>query len=165
MSSETLETTCPRHHSRGFTIVELAIVIFFIILIFGIAVTFFVMSVRTATYIRQRSDVTYSAEEAIERMIDEIRGNSELLLAEPESISFRLKGETISYSFDPETNTIFRNQRPHVRGVELFLLQYLDEDGIETSILADVQRVVVTVKGQSGSEELDISTTVGFRTR
>jgi len=146
-------------------VVELAIVIFFLLVVFGIAVTFFIMSVRTATYMRQRSDVTYSAEEAVERMIDEIRGNTELLLAEPESISFILKGERITYSFDPETKTILRNLQPRVRGVELFSLQYLDKNGVETSVPSDVQRVAVTVKGQSGSEELDISTTVTFRTR
>lgn len=149
----------------GFTLVEAIFAIVLLLLVFAVASAFFILTSRSTTYMENRNRATYSAEQGMEKLVDELRGNSGLLLMEENAVSFLLEGAPVIYTFDEGARLLRRNAQPFVAGVESFHLTYQDASGAETNNPLDVRRVVIDIVALSRGERLPLTSTVVFRTR
>jgi len=143
----------------------MVIVLFVLVIIFAVAGAFFLTSGRTMSFMQTRNQATFSAQEGIERMLDEMRGNSQLTSIAPTGVKFILKGEAVVYEYDPGTRTLKRNEQIYAPEIEAFDLRYLDESGSETGVIANIRQVELSVTAKSRNESLDFITVVSFRTR
>lgn len=147
----------------GFTVIEIAIALACFSLIVVLMGNLFAESFGTTRVVANQNMANYSAQEAVERMVDEIRGCTGITTGTATSITFSLGGSSITYTYSPSMSRISRNSTTYMTGVSSFALTYYDQTGAVTTTMGNVFKVGIAVTGTRGPIHININTSVQLR--
>jgi prepilin-type N-terminal cleavage/methylation domain-containing protein len=157
-------------HSKGFTLVELIIVIVIISIIAGIAAMIILQGVRAYSDEKQRSNIHYQTRFAVERMEREMRLIRSRTAADiptmtatsiiftnirGEQLGFRLNGGNLERTQDNGATWMLL-----ANGVTALNFTYLQQSGAVAATAATLWYVMVDMTDQQGTEAISIRTRV-----
>jgi prepilin-type N-terminal cleavage/methylation domain-containing protein len=152
---------------RGFTLVELVVVIVIIGVIAGIAAMIIMQGVRLHSDERARSNVHHQARIAVERMAREIRlirSRSDLTTMTNTNLRFfDISGNAVGFQWmNPDLNRWDgATDAVLATGITAFGFNYYQQDGIAAALAAaDVWFVEINLSAQVGGETVQMRTRV-----
>ena len=163
--------------NRGFSLVELVIVIAVVGILAGSFVAYVEQSVNMFETVDNRKEITMEARQAMLRIIREvrqIRDNTSIVSANANGISFFGVADslyTLTYSGTPGTNLMFQRgavSAAIATGVDSLSIQYFKSDGtaavpVVSPGVTDVHRVSVYLRLASGGDKVSFSTETFLR--
>jgi prepilin-type N-terminal cleavage/methylation domain-containing protein len=157
--------------SKGFTLIEMVIVIVLVGILATIAATIIMQGVRAYSDEQSRSDAHYQARLAVERMSREIRlirGNADISVMNGtllrftdingSQMGFRLNGGNIERTEDNAVS--WQMLATNITGTGGNIFTYLDNNGATTAAPASLWLVQIQFIATQGTESIDMRTTV-----
>lgn len=149
----------------GFTLIEMTIALACFSLIVVLMGNLFAESFSTTHTVANQNMANYSAQEAVERMVDEIRGCNGITTGTATGVTFTLGTSTITYAYDAAHQKVLRNNSVYITGITSFALTYHDVTGAVTAVMGNVFTVGIAVTGTKGPVHIDISTSAQCRNK
>ncbi|MFO7900425.1 MAG: prepilin-type N-terminal cleavage/methylation domain-containing protein [Planctomycetota bacterium] len=131
---------------RGYTLIELAVVLAVMGIVAGLGTGLVVAGARAYRASRSRSDAYAEADYALRRLAAELRGlpsAAEIEAIDADAITFRRGG--VARTFERSGSTLLRDGQPLARGVTGFDLTYYGADGSVVSEPSQVCRIAAAV--------------------
>jgi len=150
---------------RGFTIIELTVVVFVVGVLVVVVASLLIEAINTSAYVRRRNEVNYSLQQGVERMVDGLRANDEVTEAGDDYITVVEDGAKVSYYFDSGSGKLYRDEEVLAEDVSAVKLVYYDADGAETVDEASIRSMDVIIYGEVQGEDWIIRSNVSFRRR
>lgn len=148
---------------HGITLVEVLLAVGILGIIFMTGAALYVQSGETTVLVKDRSDVLFEAQEAIERMVDEVRNCDALTSKALESFTLTNKGVSTTYSFDGESGSIMRNDVAYAVGIGDFDVEYFDIDDNSAATADQVVRVEISIVASIEGTNKEINSSVIIR--
>jgi len=149
----------------GFTLVEAIIAASIIGIIMITVAALYVQTGETTAMVAYRSEATFEAQEAVERMIDTVRNSDELTVIESDSFEILMGPDTIKFSYDAESGDILRNGEAYASNITDFTVSYFDIDGEPVVLPEDVSRMDISITATQDDAVKTVQTSVTMRRR
>jgi len=149
----------------GFTLVEAIIAASIIGIIMITVAALYVQTGETTAMVAYRSEATFEAQEAVERMIDTVRNSDELTVIESDSFEILMGPDTIKFSYDAENGDILRNGEAYASNITDFTVSYFDIDGEPVVLPEDVSRMDISITATQDDAVKTVQTSVTMRRR
>ena len=118
-----------KNKKAGFTLVEAMIATGIVLMLtIGIA-SLYAQSIETTMLIRNRSGANFSVQEAVERLVDEVRNSDGFTEIQDDAFTINMRGSSVRYSYNSELKQIRRNNTPYVSNVTAFTPTYFTSSG------------------------------------
>ena len=150
---------------NGFTVIEVLIAIVITSIILLTVVSLYVQSGQTTMVVRDRSTATFGAQEAVERLVDEVRRSDYFESIGAESFAIVLGSDKAEYIFDKTNGTISKNSIQYASGITDFELAYYDIRGNAVTAPANAERMTISITVTERDVEKTIETSVIMRRR
>ncbi len=147
----------------GFTVIEALIAVVISSIIMLVATALYVQSGQTTMIVKDRSTATYAVQEAIERLVDDVRNSDGFEDVSGESFVIVTKGDKAEYVFDKNKGTIQKNGAVYSSGLTDFSISYLTLRGAETTIATQAARMTLSVAVTENDVTKIIDTSVIIR--
>ncbi|MCD6118229.1 prepilin-type N-terminal cleavage/methylation domain-containing protein [bacterium] len=154
-----------RFNRMGFTLVEAIIAASIIGIIMITVAALYVQTGETTAMVAYRSEATFEAQEAVERMIDTVRNSDELTVIESDSFEILMGPDTIKFSYDAENGDILRNGEAYASNITDFTVSYFDIDGEPVVLPEDVSRMDISITATQDDAVKTVQTSVTMRRR
>ena len=169
----TPHSTFRNPHSKGFTLIEMVIVIVLVGILATIAATIIMQGIRAYSDEQYRSDAHYQARFAMERMAREIREIRSNTAADIPAMTgtalqyndinglqmgFRLNAGNIERTED--NGATWQTLAINITGPGGTIFTYLDNTGAVTAAPASLWLVQIQFTATQGTESIDMQTTV-----
>ena len=160
-------------HAKGFTLIEMVIVIVLVGILATIAATIIMQGIRAYSDEQYRSDAHYQARFAMERMAREIRESRSNTAADIPAMTgttlryndingvqmgFRLNAGNIERTED--NGATWQTLAVNITGPGGNIFTYLDKTGAVTAAAASLWLVQIQFTATQGTESIDMQTTV-----
>lgn len=155
----------PSTNSYGLSLIEVLIASAIIGIIMMVIASQYVHSIRTTAMVNDRTEATYSTQQAVERMVDDVRNSDGLTEMGDTSFTIvdSIGGNTIVYSYVEGSKELRKDNEAYVSGISAFTVTYLDKSGAVTLVPAEVVKIVFDITASDGDASHDISTSVIVR--
>ncbi len=151
----------------GFTIIEMIIALFILVIVFFIVSYAFLTTAKTDMSLNRRSDIALSLQDAVERSVDEIRVSEDILTADTDNVAVVIHGSPVEFVYDNNTKELLRRDDSGTktigRNVQSLSFEYLDANGNVTATLADIRRINIEIQAQLRQELWELNTSVMLR--
>lgn len=136
---------------RGITLVELLIALAILLILLAIGYNFFSVGLKSFSGQREQVDNQMKARQVLREISAELRKGdpNEILIHPPHSLQI---GEEVSYTFEEDSHTLFKNKKVFVTGIKSFSAEK-DEGRISLEI--------TTLAGNS--REVTLSSLISLR--
>lgn len=149
----------------GFTVIEVLIAAVIASIIMFVAAALYIQSGQTTMIVKDRSEATYAVQEAVERMIDDVRAADEFADVTGNSFVIVKGGEKFEYVFDKEKGSIQKNGGVYALGLTDFDIMYFNMRGVEVTDPATAARMTLTISVTEKEVTKTIDTSVIMRRR
>ena len=151
------------HKNRGFTLIEMLIVIVILGIIFAIGVTLFDYAFKIGFLVKDQSEARTQAQYALERMSDEVRNARSATNADLGTQASRLvfttnEGEDLTFRI--VGTDLRRNNETLATGITNLSLTYLSATNTTTSDSTEVRCIVIDVTFVKNDSSVSATTTV-----
>ena len=149
----------------GLTLIEVVIATAILTIIMMVISAMYIQSLKTTKMVNDRSEATFSTQNAVERMVDDVRNSDGLTKMDATAfvINDDLGGSTIEYSYNEASHELSKDNEAYASGITEFTATYLDKDGNVTLVPAEVVKIIFDVTATDGDASHDISTSVIVR--
>lgn len=158
------KTRCGRRLAKGFSLIELIIVIVLLGIIAGVGSQLMAAGFRSYFLGRDLTAADWQGRLALERMTREIReipSSVDLTTMAANQIGFNdMSGNAVSYSLGA---SLLRNIQPLADNVTALNFTYLDGNGAATAVAADVRFISIGVDISRGGASMTLRTMVHAR--
>lgn len=154
----------PKNYA-GFTVIELLIAISIASIIMLVATALYVQSGQTTMIVKDRGTATYAVQEAVERMIDDVRNADAFTEITANSFVIAKGGDKTEYIFNKTNGSIEKNSAVYALGLTDFVITYFNMRGIETTDPAAASRMTLTISVTEKDITKTIDTSVIMRRR
>ncbi|MFW6107871.1 MAG: type II secretion system protein [bacterium] len=147
---------------RGYTLIELAVVLAVMGIVAGLGTGLVVAGARAYRASRSRADAYAEADYALRRLTAELRGLPSAAQIESigsDAITFRLDGGA-ARTFERSGSTLLRDGQPLARDVTAFELTYYGADGSVVSEPSQVCRIAAAVAVNKGGHTARLRTEI-----
>jgi prepilin-type N-terminal cleavage/methylation domain-containing protein len=147
----------------GITLVEVLLAVGILGIIFMAAAAVYVQSGETTVIVKDRSTALFEAQEALERMVDEVRNCDGITTKATSSFTLTRNTQTTTFSYNTQTKSILRNNVAYIKGISALSILYYDKDGNSAVTAAQVVKMIITITATTSGESHQIKSSVDIR--
>ena len=146
------------------SIVEVLISVAILTMIFIAGASLYVQSGDTTVLVKDRSNAQFEAQEALERMVDEVRNCDAITAATANSFTLTRNLQTTTFLYSSQNKSILRNNVAYAKGISALSIQYFNNSG-SGSMAAPTQvvRLDITITATTNGTSRVIKSSVNIR--